>query len=57
MLAAIVERLRDSTTYAGVAAVAAAVGWNVHDDTGKNIVQGVIAASGLAAVLLKPRGK
>ncbi len=54
---AILERLRQPSTWAGVAALAAALGWQLPAETYGLITQAVMALAGLAAVVLNERNK
>ena len=51
-IAYIVGRLREPSTWAGIAAGIAAIGWSLPADQWGAIVQAGMGAAGLAAVLL-----
>lgn len=56
LVAFLLARLREPSTYAGIGAVIAAAGINIPASTWTAMVQATIALAGLAAVLI-PEGK
>ena len=54
---AILSRLREPSTYAGIAAMLAAFGITVPSDLYQSIAGALTGVAGLVAVLLRERGK
>lgn len=53
----VLQRLREPSTYAGLAAVAAAFGVKINAGEWSSLVGAAMALAGVAAVLLPERGK
>ena len=55
-LAHILARFSEASSYAGLGAIFALVGWNLPPDAYPQIAQVLAAACGLAAIILKDKG-
>lgn len=53
----ILARLKEPSTYAGIAGITAALGWNVTDETLKTIVTAVMGVAGALAMVFSDRSK